>query len=426
MQLVAQASAHDPSKYKRHFRTLEGLVDIWSEGGYYLESYVAALRETIANTSSHGDVSVRNVASTEVSGNAERMVTSESRKDAPYIMPSSHGDISTPFYDLPAGNLMPCIVPNSLSPINPQAVKPMALRAGPADERLVHAVESFLHDVDSVYTTNRPGNDIESWDIDALGQLIVPDDLPGRSSRGEGYYGWSEVFCEKMKLRDFEKSIEGSLLQYHRMDRRSRKQRRSSDSNSSRSRSHSQASSRFPSNGRKARRIERRHSGSDSRSRDPSIPRLQHSNRSCSPGVPSHTRSDLLRSRTRSYSPPDLVAAPEDWRAGNTITTTPTGRSLQTASPTPAFLPQGFYDPGQIPIPPPPPPNFHGQWPPPPPVPPGFNSSPVTALPGRQSGQYMGQGYHGTTGNVTSLVSQPWTHENAAAAASRGRKGRGH
>ncbi|KAI4175549.1 MAG: hypothetical protein LQ343_001540 [Gyalolechia ehrenbergii] len=90
-------------------------------------------------------------------------------------------------------------------------MKPVALRAGPADEKLVHVVKSFLHDADTIYGTNRPGNNIETWDIDELGQLILPNDLSGGRSGGEGYYGWSESFCEKMKLRDIEKPIEAAV-----------------------------------------------------------------------------------------------------------------------------------------------------------------------------------------------------------------------
>ncbi|KAL9003028.1 MAG: hypothetical protein Q9188_004079 [Gyalolechia gomerana] len=237
-------------------------------------------------------------------------------------------------------------------------MKPVALRAGPADEKLVHVVKSFLHDADTIYGTNRPGNNIETWDIDELGQLILPNDLSGGRSGSEGYYGWSESFCEKMKLRDIEKPIAGSLLQHHQVDLGSRRKR-----------------------------------------------------------------------RTRSYSPPD-VEAPGDCRAGSgkeSITATGNGGSLQTSSPTPAFLHQGFFGPGQIPVPPPRPPNYHGPWPPPPPVPPGYNVSsiPASALHGQQSGHYPTQGHQGGIGNLTSLASQPWNHQNDTAA-SQGRGSRAH
>ncbi|KAI4180320.1 MAG: hypothetical protein L6R41_007307, partial [Letrouitia leprolyta] len=165
-QLIALASAYDPQHYIQHFRKLEDLIDIWSEHEYYPSSHIAALRETIANASNRSNVSVQNSALAQGSEPAEYAPKSENRKDAPYIMPSIHGDISTPFYDLPAGNLMPCIVPNTLSPIKPQAVKPLALHAGPPDDKLIHAVKAFLLDIEVIYGTGRPENDKEKWDID--------------------------------------------------------------------------------------------------------------------------------------------------------------------------------------------------------------------------------------------------------------------
>lgn len=425
-QLVAQASAYNSLKYSRHFRKLEDLIDIWSEHEYYPSSYIAALRETVAKAFNRSDAFAQNVALMEGSESAECALTSEDRKDAPYIMPSVHGDISTPFYDLPAGNLMPFIVPNSLSPINPQAVKPVALRAGPADDGLIHVVRAFLHDARAIYETARPENDKEKWDIDELGQPILRYDTCEAGSNGEGYYGWSEAFCKRMKLRDLRDPSPGSLLQHHRIGQSPRRKRRYSYSESSGSRSHSRAASRTSSSGQAARRTRRRRSDSDSGSRN--RPKLQQSSRSYNPGTNSRGRSDSLRSRTGSYSPPD-VGVREDPQAGNennSTATIPSGGNLQTTSPVPPFLHQGFFGPGHIPVPPPPPPNYQGLWPPPPPpppVPPNFNRNvtPASASYGQHFDQAVNQGYQGNIGNPTSRVNQPWNESNGAAA-SQGRR----
>ncbi|KAI4122599.1 MAG: hypothetical protein LQ338_005723 [Usnochroma carphineum] len=180
-QLVALASAHDPTKYLQHFRKLKDLIDIWSGGEYYPSPFIVTLRKTVANASSGNNVASRNIESQDglrTLGDAGI----ESRRDAPYMMPPTHGDISVPFYDLPAGNLMPCIVPNSTTPINPRIVKPLECRAGPADERIVQAVKALLQDADSIYGAERPGYDIDKSDIDELGQLVIHDDLPGEYS----------------------------------------------------------------------------------------------------------------------------------------------------------------------------------------------------------------------------------------------------
>ena len=286
----------------------------------------------------------------------------EGRKDAPYIMPPSHGEISTPFYDLPAGNLMPCIVPNSLNPIDPQAVKPVPLRAGPADEKLIRVVQAFLQDAGSIYGAKRPDNVIGTADIDELGQPIPPSDQPRGTSAGEGYYGWSKAFCEKIRLRNDERPIADSPFPDYQANLESRRKRRYSSSDSSRSRSGSRPASRSPFSEGETGRMRRGSNGSGSRSISHS--RLQRSNQSRDPKVAVWARSESSRSKTRSYSPPD-VATSEDRPAGDEqslISAPPNDGLRRGALPPPAFLQQGFFSPGQIPIPPPPPANYRGPW----------------------------------------------------------------
>ncbi|KAL9594441.1 MAG: hypothetical protein Q9219_007034 [cf. Caloplaca sp. 3 TL-2023] len=190
MQLVALTSAQDPAKHAQHFRRLHGIIDIWAEDSYYPSASIAALREAVANEPKRSDVSQQENVSMERLGSVENAGENGSRRDAPYIMPSSHGDLSTPFYDLPASNLMPCIVPDSLSPINPQAVKPMLLPAGPANEIVVHAIKVFLQDADLIYGIGQA----EIVDVDEMGQPAISNNSSGDFSAGEGYYGWSKTF----------------------------------------------------------------------------------------------------------------------------------------------------------------------------------------------------------------------------------------
>lgn len=179
-QLVALASAYDPVKHMQHLRKVNDLINIWSEGDYFSASYVAVLRESIVNASSRNDAFIGNSALVvEGTENAEQTGAGEIRKDAPYIMPSSHGDVSTPFYDLPAGNLMPRIIPHSLTPINPQAVRPVTLRAGPADEKLVDAVKAFLLDADYIYGARRQNMRLERQTLMIWGSLSCIIVLPG-------------------------------------------------------------------------------------------------------------------------------------------------------------------------------------------------------------------------------------------------------
>ncbi|KAL8804193.1 MAG: hypothetical protein Q9182_002735 [Xanthomendoza sp. 2 TL-2023] len=171
-QLVGLAAAHNPGKYPQHFSKLNELINVWSEGDYFPTTFVTGLQKTVS------DASDSIFSSTGATMHQDRWFptaevgTGESQKEAPFIMPSSHGDPSVPYYDLPAGNLMPCIVPNSSVPISSQMVKPLQLRAGPADERLACAVKTFLRDAEAIYEPKMPEEEYDRFEIDELGQMI--------------------------------------------------------------------------------------------------------------------------------------------------------------------------------------------------------------------------------------------------------------
>ncbi|KAL8953779.1 MAG: hypothetical protein Q9222_000396 [Ikaeria aurantiellina] len=201
IHLVALASAYEAAICPKHIDKVRSLVEIWAEGEYYTTSFIENVRDTTTNASNgehpHDDI----IRIKEEAGNAVEPGIGSVRKDAPYIMPLSHGDASLPYYDLPAGNLLPCIVPNSSLPISPQAVKPVQLRAGPADESLVRAVKVFLRDADSIYGAKPTADGVEFGDVDELGQTVIVEGKAGEFLASEGYYGWSKKFCDRMKLR---------------------------------------------------------------------------------------------------------------------------------------------------------------------------------------------------------------------------------
>ncbi|KAL8637951.1 MAG: hypothetical protein Q9228_004844 [Teloschistes exilis] len=182
-QLVSVASAYDAEKYPRHFIKINELLSLWNKGKYFPASYLATLKEASTSTSKATTWSTGNVDDGE--GSNARIEPTEIRKDAPYIMPPSHGDASDPYYDLPAGNLMSHIVPNSTTPIVPRAVKPLQFRAGPANEKLANIVKAFLQEADAVYGGKLPGNGVLGTDIDQLGQSITFNGPRGEPLIGE-------------------------------------------------------------------------------------------------------------------------------------------------------------------------------------------------------------------------------------------------
>ncbi|KAL8631842.1 hypothetical protein Q9189_002422 [Teloschistes chrysophthalmus] len=181
-QLVSVASAYDAKKYPQHFIKINELLNLWNKGKYFPASYLASLKEASTSTSKATTSLTGNIDDGE--GSNAKIEPAESRKDAPYIMPASHGDASDPYYDLPAGNLMPHIVPNSSMPIAPRTVKPLQFRAGPANEKLANTVKAFLQEADAVYGVRLPGNGVLGTDIDQLGQSVTFN-----GSRGEPLVG---------------------------------------------------------------------------------------------------------------------------------------------------------------------------------------------------------------------------------------------
>ncbi|EPE33855.1 hypothetical protein GLAREA_06868 [Glarea lozoyensis ATCC 20868] len=336
----------------KHQKKITNLLDFWEENNFYSKDYVAKLREAVKNGSEIGDLTKDGIDASAV----DQVSTAKLAKSTPFVMPAMHGDPSTPWYDLPAGNLMPVIEPNSTRPINPKMIKPMQFVAGPASEDLVNAVKSLLDDVKVIYGAELENDNKADWDIDELGQPIILDEITGEILEGEGYYGWSRGFCEKMKRR--KKGLDLPLA------RENRDRSRSRSSTPGRKRRYNDSASSSPEPRRPTRR---RRSYSSSQSPSP-VARNGHSR----PG-----------SRNRSYSKsPPRSLSPRRPESYPSEPPPPRGPPMNQPPPpplpfqpgfNPAFPPQHNYNNGPPPPPnfnngpPPPPPNFPGQWPPPPP-----------------------------------------------------------
>lgn len=346
VELLGYAASYDRSKHPKHHRRLEQLLDVWAENGYYSEDYTNKLREAVKNSASVDAIK----ASVGIEDGAGESQQKGLQRDAPFVMPPTHGDPSTPYYDLPAGNFVPHIIPDSSTPIRPEAVKPLQFVAGPADEKLVAAVKRFLKDADRIYGLNDLEHDENTVvDIDELGQTVIRDEKTGEIIAGDTYYGWSREFCQQMKKRRGKDS------------QRSRSRSRSSDNGFHRRRRYSDTSS-SEEGGRRGRR-----SRSRSYSRDRGRGRRYSSSRSRSrsrSGRRSRSPSGQ-RSRSRSYSPRP-ASPPRSF--------SPRHQPLQ-----PLFNQSQQLQPPSMgmsaPPPPPPPPNYNGPWPPPPPPPPPHGGS---------------------------------------------------
>ncbi|KAL8890901.1 MAG: hypothetical protein Q9215_001978 [Flavoplaca cf. flavocitrina] len=216
-QLVKIAATYDPSKHSRHLSSLNDLINLWAESNYFTSSVVAVLRDTVANATSCSASVARIAEISETFIDTAGNGVGGNQKDAPYIMPASHGDTSVPFYDLPAGNLMPYIIPNSMNPISPQMVKPLQFRAGPADEDLAFAVKAFLQDIDVLYGSKIPGQGYDEMEFDELGQPTAledtPEDIPITGTLSS--LSWDKpAIAEKKKTQQFDQWRQPIKVQY--------------------------------------------------------------------------------------------------------------------------------------------------------------------------------------------------------------------
>ncbi|KFY35441.1 hypothetical protein V494_05897 [Pseudogymnoascus sp. VKM F-4513 (FW-928)] len=246
------SSAASFQKSPKHLRKVENLVDIWAEKHYYSTSDINKIRQAVETTQRSGSITNEPADS---DSKATSNVAAKSAKDVPFTMPAMHGDQNLPWYDLPAGNLMQHIIPNSTRPIDPTLVKPMRFVPGQADEELVASVKAFLEEVETIYdpVARHDENEAPAWDMDEVGRRIFRDDLGDVVAGDEGYYGWSTALCEKMKKRMSKNKSDGPA---------GTERSRGADRNFSRSRSSSRDSRHT-----KKRRYASSHASSRSRSR---------------------------------------------------------------------------------------------------------------------------------------------------------------
>lgn len=377
--LFVDVEPHLPALFKsaagfsdapKHAKKLQDLIQLWQQRAYFSDGLLAKLRAVVAEGPDAAPVSNAGYATQKTAA----ATASGFSRDAPYILPSMHGDPSTPWYDLPAANWLPVIEPNSTRPMNPSMIKPLQLASGPADKSLVQAVKKLLGDVDKIYAQDaRLDGDLAVVDIGQMGEVIERDEI-GEIVSGETYYGWSRAFCEKMKERR-----NGDA-----MDIDDRPGRRGSSRSDSRSRSRSRGRGRSSSRGSSRPAMKRRRI-SESRSRSRSRSRSHGRRRSYSRR---RSRSYSSRSRSQSNSPPRRNRNGRDSRSRSRSYSPPRGLGALTKDRPPSGPPRNVFTP-PIPQqhqhfnqPPPPPPNFSG-------VPPNFPGGPSFVPPPPTQTQHL-------------------------------------
>ncbi|KAL9635196.1 MAG: hypothetical protein Q9164_003614 [Protoblastenia rupestris] len=190
-------SAQKPNEHAQHHPQILDLLELWARAGYFQVSHIQIMRDVISEAKLKGH---EDIGEPKAPADLADSLVSQDRENVPYVMPTSHGDSSTPFYDLPAGNMIPHIIPNSTAPIDPQLVKPLRFAAGPADQALTRALKILLEEVNDLEGMHFEEKQLQGVDFDEMGQHSIRDLFSRKIKRAGGYYGWSRDFCQKMKM----------------------------------------------------------------------------------------------------------------------------------------------------------------------------------------------------------------------------------
>ncbi|KAI9858863.1 MAG: hypothetical protein M1824_004028 [Vezdaea acicularis] len=181
----------------KHHSKLNTVLDLWLKNSFFTPVFIAELRER----SRASRVSKQSLSTKDEGASSRNLEGPKLGQDAPFLVPTYHGEFSTPWYDLPAATLMPHIIPDPSAPINTRELKPLKLLAGPADATLITAVKCLLKDVNDIYQPYLHEDEGIMIDIDPMGQPAVRDKSTGELKKLEAYYGWSKDFCERTKNR---------------------------------------------------------------------------------------------------------------------------------------------------------------------------------------------------------------------------------
>ena len=353
--LFRAVATHSPKAFAKYHQKITELLDNWDSCAYFDNQVIGKLRSVVADPSKATAPTLDGIPGDEAAQAGSD--SSPVSKETPFTLPQFHGESSTPYYDLPTGNLLPHVKPNSSSSIDPRLVRPLQLNAGPANEQLTVAVKAFLEDVQALYCKVDDFDREDSLvEFDELGQSLLRDET-GEIVAGESYYGWSKAFCTQMKERHSGRGPTIRDIQDYGRERNGSPWRRQRSSSLESSASQFQKRSRSSSRRGFARVGHRR---GRSPSDDYALMQQRHHK-------PFHRRS-LSQSSSRSYSPPQAPS----FSSRRTPDASNGGYEQNRPVPTQQVrppLPQGLvFGPGTIPIPPPPA-GYTGPWPPPPPPP---------------------------------------------------------
>ncbi|KHN95631.1 uncharacterized protein MAM_06472 [Metarhizium album ARSEF 1941] len=169
--LVSSAASFD--KCPKHIKKIQDLISLWKSKQYSAEAVIPKLQEALAGSSTLATPQPVNPSL-------------QLAKEAPFTLPSFHGDSSTAWYDLPAATWLPHLVANSTKPMLPDLIRPVQLAPGPADRAITAAVKSLLADAERLFSRDRRPDDNAHVDVNEMGERIILDEMTGEKGKAKG------------------------------------------------------------------------------------------------------------------------------------------------------------------------------------------------------------------------------------------------
>ncbi|KAF4589616.1 Calcium homeostasis endoplasmic reticulum protein [Ophiocordyceps camponoti-floridani] len=180
--MIATASTFE--KYPKHLRKVRALIDLWEEKRYLYADVILKLRDSFTR------------ASDKESGTRIQMSSAalELAKEAPFLIPSVHGEASVPWNDLPAATWLPQLKPGSTQLMSRNLVRPVQLKSGVAPQPLVQVVKDTLQEAKTLYVKDHL-RDRTSIDFNLMGETQAQ---PGTRETAT-YWGWTPKLCRRVK-----------------------------------------------------------------------------------------------------------------------------------------------------------------------------------------------------------------------------------
>ncbi|KAL9087242.1 MAG: hypothetical protein Q9165_006736 [Trypethelium subeluteriae] len=187
-ELMRDAASFDASKNKKLHQKLHDIISIWEDNNYYIKEFCNTLHQI---AESAGKVSGDSQARGEETGNATNS-NSQIATNVPLALPSTHGDRTAHWSDLPTGCTMQHVARNSTRPIKLREMRQLELNSRSAEPAMVEAIKWSLIESGQIRNPYPHYENRIIIDTNAMGQspYLNNSDVKASGSTTAASYTW--------------------------------------------------------------------------------------------------------------------------------------------------------------------------------------------------------------------------------------------